>query len=47
MRLPHCDSVADLEVAVSQATVGLAQSPAMEQAVAATVAAAIDATRDR
>ena len=47
MRLPHCDSVADLEVAVSQATVGLVQSPAMEQAVAATVAAAIDATRDR
>ncbi len=47
MRLPRCDSVADLEAAVCQATAGLAQSPAMQQAVAATVAAAIDAIRKR
>lgn len=47
LRLPHCDSVADLEATVSQVTKGLAQSPAMQQAVATTVAAAIDAIRDR
>jgi diguanylate cyclase (GGDEF)-like protein len=47
MQLPRCDSVADIEAVVSGATAGLAQSPAMRRAVAATVAAAIDATRDR
>ena len=31
LRLPHCDSVVDLEATVSQVTTGLAQSPAMQQ----------------
>lgn len=47
MRLPRCDSVADLEAAVAQATAGHGKSAAFRQAVARTVAAAIDAIRDR
>lgn len=47
MRLPRCDSIADLEAAVAQTTAGPAESAAFQQAVAHTVAAAIDAIRDR
>ena len=47
MRLPRCDSVAQAEAVVSQATAGIDQTPAMQQAIAETVAAAIDTIRDR
>jgi diguanylate cyclase (GGDEF)-like protein len=47
MRLPRCNSVAQAEAVVSEATAGIDQTPAMQQAIAATVAAAIDAIRDR
>lgn len=47
MRLPQCDSVAQAEAVVSQASAGIDQTPALQQAIAETVAAAIDAIRDR
>jgi len=47
VRLPHCDSSAEAEAVVAQATTGIDQTPAMRQAIAETVAAAIDAIRDR
>jgi len=47
MRLPRCDSEAEAEAVLMQATAGLAQPPAFRDALAATAAAAIDAIRDR
>jgi diguanylate cyclase (GGDEF)-like protein len=47
MRLPRCDSEAEAEAVVMQATAGLEQPPAFRDALAATTAAAIDAIRDR
>lgn len=47
MRLPQCDSVDQAEAVVSQVAAGIDQTPAMQQAIAETVAAAIDAIRDR
>jgi hypothetical protein len=47
MRLPRCHSVPHAEAVVFQATAGIDQTSALQQAIAETVAAAIDAIRDR
>jgi diguanylate cyclase (GGDEF)-like protein len=47
MRLPHCESLAQAEAFVVQATAASEQSPALREALAVTLAAASDAIRDR
>lgn len=47
LRLQQCDSIARAEAVVSEATVGIDRSPALRRAIGETVAAAIDAIRDR
>lgn len=47
LQLPRCESIAHAEAVVSQATAGLDQSPALQQAIATTVSAVIDTIRNR
>lgn len=47
MQLPRCESVAQAEAVISQATAATEPTPALREALAVTLAAATDAIRDR